>query len=227
MHIATSVLDKLHSLSDWYVCNDGNLCKRPIWLIRHYERRSILGVACHTRTYIGWDLILLNHFFSFQADVGACLDACYNENPAFTHFDFYYADNVDNAISAGSCFCQTECAALRLPADFSAADGTNTYAFNGGKCFGVCSDYNETVSISKTHAPKTAKAGGILKYVLVLENTQKIGNITDVGVQVQLPEGTTYLSSKVSGFKPALAAPEVGLASDASDQAVVSPYACV
>jgi uncharacterized repeat protein (TIGR01451 family) len=70
------------------------------------------------------------------------------------------------------------------------------------------------VSISKTHAPRVVEAGGILKYVLVLKNSQKIGNITDVGVQVQLPGGITYLSSKVSGFKPALATPEVVLAAD-------------
>lgn len=45
------------------------------------------------------------------------------------------------------------------------------------------------MAITKTHAPNVVKAGGILKYTLVLKNSQKVGNITDVGVQVQLPEG--------------------------------------
>ena len=63
--------------------------------------------------------------------------------------------------------------------------------------------------ISKTHAPKMVKAGGVLKYTAVLGNSQKVGNITTVGVQVQLSAGVTYLSSKLSSYKPALAAPEV------------------
>lgn len=72
-----------------------------------------------------------------------------------------------------------------------------------------CSGFDETVAISKTHAPKMVNAGGVLKYTAVLRNSQKVGDITTVGVQVQLPAGVTYLSSKLSGYKPALAAPEV------------------
>ena len=52
-------------------------------------------------------------------------------------------------------------------------------------------------------------AGSILKYTALLRNSQKVGDISDVGMQVQLPEGVTFLSSKVTGYKPALGSPAV------------------
>ena len=54
-----------------------------------------------------------------------------------------------------------------------------------------CSGYDKTVTIKKTRAPKVVKAGGVLQLTAVLRNSQKVGNITAVGVQVQLPAGVT------------------------------------
>lgn len=109
------------------------------------------------------------------------------------------------------CYCGLDCGVLVVDAD---SEGTETYTFNGGTCLkvpGTCSGYDETVSISKAHAPKVVKTGAILTYTALLKNSQKVGDITDVGVQVQLPAGVTYLSSKVSGYKPSLDSPEMDM----------------
>ena len=117
----------------------------PTWLDRH-DLESMEEAVRHTLTLF-WGLTFLYLFFTLpQANVTACLNACYAANTTYQHFDYNQGSTL--------CYCQTDCTGL------STSSGTNTYAFNGGECFGICSGYNETVSISKTHSPRVVKAEG-------------------------------------------------------------------